>query len=159
MVVYQFIASPSYNLLKGNVQNILMAPHSSAFRAFTAGLGAFTETGLIIVIVCRTIVPYDDVRLMIYSSPLQAIYPTVIMMLVALNRSECDTIASYHGDGQDAVALPSIVFRGSALVHGAQSLDYLDDLCSAPDRASNSTALSLVDVVLVHGDGPSAGAV
>ena len=52
----------------------------------------------------------------------------VIMLLAALNRSECDNIASYRGNDQNdaAATLPSVVFRDSALVH-AQPLDFPDD--------------------------------
>ncbi|KAM5545640.1 hypothetical protein V8D89_000678 [Ganoderma adspersum] len=76
VTVYQFIAGSSYEKGEGEA---IHAPHSSAYRAFTAGWEAFTEGGLVIVV---------------------AIYPTVIMLLAALNRSECDNIASYRGNGQ-----------------------------------------------------------
>ncbi|KAM5545675.1 hypothetical protein V8D89_000713 [Ganoderma adspersum] len=116
VVVYQFITSSSYN--SGRVA-AATHPHSSAYRAFTVGWEAFTEGGLVIVV---------------------AIYPTVIMLLAGLNRSECDNIASYHGNGrsEDAAAL-SVVFRGSGLVP-AQPLNPPGASRLAPQRASEEAA-------------------
>ncbi|KAM5545666.1 hypothetical protein V8D89_000704 [Ganoderma adspersum] len=117
VVVYQFITNPAYE--DPEVDSI-STPHSSAFRAFTACWEVFTEGGLVFVV---------------------AIYPMVIMLLAALNRSECDNIASYRGNDQSdgAAALPSVVFRGSALVH-AQSLDFAGDSHPVPQRAPHEAA-------------------
>ncbi|KAM5539157.1 hypothetical protein V8D89_007030 [Ganoderma adspersum] len=109
VVAYQIVALPSY-------ANYYLGPvHSSAFQAFTAGWEAFTEGALVTVI---------------------AIYPTVIMLVVALNRSECDAIASRRGDAkQDAGGVPSLVVRGSIL----QSINFVDN-GSAGGRPSASFA-------------------
>lgn len=70
------------------------------------------------------------------------------MLLAALNRSECDTIASYRENGPDTEAL-SDLFRGSA--HRAQPpLEFPSDCGSEPESASrpaaDSAASSLADL-------------
>lgn len=61
------------------------------------------------------------------------------MLVVALNRSECDTIASHRGDARqarDADGVPSLVFRGSIL----QSISFADNRPgSAGSRPSTSS--------------------
>lgn len=109
-------------------------PESSPFRAFTAGWEAFTEGALVTIIVRR-----DDrlSSIAICNQPpilclLQAIYPTVIMLVVALNGSECNIIASNRGDGQEQDA--GLVFRGSIL----QPVDFVDVSRSVEGLASTS---------------------
>ncbi|PIL34723.1 hypothetical protein GSI_03504 [Ganoderma sinense ZZ0214-1] len=132
VVVYQFIFSPPYKDNNGVVTETL---HSSAYRAFTAGWEAFMEGGLVIVI---------------------AIYPTVIMLLVALNRSECDTMAiasECSSNGQDVATLPvSVILRDST--HHAQFLEVLGpEGCSIPaspvSNSASSSSLSNLEVTVV----------
>ena len=153
MTVCQFIAGSYYERDGGEA---LHSPHSSSYRAFTAGWEAFTEGGLVIIVVCTTFkFPHYDrqltlVRLSLF--PLQAIYPTVIMLLAALNRSACDNIASYRGNSQfeDTTAL-SIVFRGSAVVVPARPLDFPSNCPSAPqrkyDEAASASSFIELDIV------------
>ncbi|KAI1786427.1 hypothetical protein LXA43DRAFT_55644 [Ganoderma leucocontextum] len=124
VVTYQLISTPWYS----HALSSSTRP-SPALSAFATGAESFTEGGLVILV---------------------AIYPTVIMLLVALNRSECDTIVSYRGDGQAAV-VPSLVFRGSVLqsVSSPQAGNGL----SAGDRASSTVSSSADDVDCSYGPG------
>ncbi|PIL34715.1 hypothetical protein GSI_03496 [Ganoderma sinense ZZ0214-1] len=124
VVVYQFITRPFFDAGSDLMNDGKDGHHSSIFRTFTAGWEGFTEGGLVVVI---------------------AIYPTIIMLLVALNRSECDTIASYRGSGQDATVPGSLVFRGSA--HHAQTVDFPGgDGGSVPHAAASVFLSSVVDL-------------
>ncbi|KAM5545650.1 hypothetical protein V8D89_000688 [Ganoderma adspersum] len=127
VVVYQSITRPYYAAGTEEMNTAGGITQSSTFHAFTASLEAFTEGGLVIVI---------------------AIYPTVIMLLVALNRSECDTIASCRDNGQDA-AVPSLVFRGSDTHGPGQSVDRPSCAMGqafAESNADPESASSLVDI-------------
>lgn len=74
------------------------------------------------------------------------------MLLAAMNRSECDNIASYRRNGQfqDTGAL-SIVFRGSAVVVPAQPLDFPGNCTSTLQREYDGTtsASSLAELGMV----------
>ncbi|KAM5545655.1 hypothetical protein V8D89_000693 [Ganoderma adspersum] len=108
VVIYQLVSAPWYS---HSTYSSRPSP-SQALGAFTVGAESFTEGGLVIVV---------------------AIYPTVIMLLVALNRSECDTIAaSYHAGQQLDAAVPSIAFRNSTL----QASDFVGSGRSAQGGAS-----------------------
>ena len=67
MIVYQIITNPTYS--EGRNADSTRTRHSSAFRAFTAGWEAFTEGGLVIVIVRRTMTTHSHMSLMFILSP------------------------------------------------------------------------------------------
>ncbi len=65
----------------------------------------------------------------------QAIYPTLIIFIVALNRSEIDgTLANATPSDISTSLLPSMLFRGSTTaIHLSPSTDYLPDTERALD--------------------------
>ena len=79
------------------------------------------------------------------SSPIQLIYPTIIIILVTLERTHCENGFTFNQSQTDATAVQATQIELNNVIRSSESQgrSSADDACFEPDRNGDDTSAEL----------------